>query len=57
MTRKRKVANDLFNNSRIIKNRKRIEELSEHEKKLNDAKKANYMNEVYYIKKLKITQT
>lgn len=50
MTRERKVVNNLFKNSRIIKNRKRIEDLSKHEKQLNDATKANYMNEVYYIK-------
>ncbi len=53
MSSKRKAFNDLSINSSTIKNRRRLNQMSEHEKQLNDAKKANLANEIYHVKKLK----
>jgi hypothetical protein len=53
MSLKRKAFNDLSTNSSTIKNRRRLNQINEHEKQLNDAKKANLTNEIYYVKKLK----
>jgi hypothetical protein len=54
MSFKRKVADEFSTNFSTIKNRKRINQMSEHEKQLNDAKKVDLANEIYYVKKLKI---
>jgi ribosomal 30S subunit maturation factor RimM len=56
MTQKRKASKNLFRNLNTIKNRKRIDKLNDFEKKLNDAKKIDQMNENYYLKKLRATQ-
>jgi hypothetical protein len=53
MSSKRKVVDEFFINSSTIKNRKRINQMSEHEKQLNDAKKVDLANEIYHVKKLK----
>jgi hypothetical protein len=50
---KRKTAKKLFINSFIIKNRKRFENMNEHERRIDNTKKINLVNEIYYIKKLK----
>ncbi len=54
MSSKRKVVDEFFINSSTIKNRKRINQMSEHEKQLNDAKRVDLANEIYHVKKLKI---
>ncbi len=56
MTQKRKVSKNLFRNFNTIKNKKRIDKLNDFEKKLNNAKKIDQMNENYYLKKLRTTQ-
>jgi ribosomal 30S subunit maturation factor RimM len=56
MIEKRKTAKNLSINFNIVKNKKRIDRLNNFEKRINDAKKANQMNENYYLKKLRITQ-
>ncbi len=56
MSEKRKTSENLSINLNIVKNRKRINRLNDFEKKLNDVKKANQMNENYYLKKLRTTQ-
>jgi hypothetical protein len=56
MIEKRKTAKNLSINSNIVKNKKRIDKFNNFEKRINDAKKANQMNENYYLKKLKVTQ-
>jgi uncharacterized membrane protein (DUF106 family) len=56
MIEKRKTAKNLSINSNIVKNKKRIDRFNNFEKRINDAKKANQMNENYYLKKLKTTQ-
>jgi hypothetical protein len=53
MSFKQKAAKEFFINSSIIKNRKRLNNMSEHEKRIDDAKRADLVNEIYYIKKLK----
>jgi hypothetical protein len=50
---KRKTAKKLFINSFIIKNRKKFKNMNEHERRINDVKKIDFVNEIYYIKKLK----
>ncbi len=50
------MSKNLFRNFNIIKNRKRIDKLNDFEKKLNDIKKIDQMNENYYLKKLRATQ-
>jgi hypothetical protein len=54
MSFKRKVVDEFFTNSSTIKNRKRINQMSEHEKQLDDAKRVDLTNEIYHVKKLKI---
>jgi ribosomal 30S subunit maturation factor RimM len=56
MIEKRKVAKNLSINFNIVKNKKRIDKFNNFEKRVNGAKKANQMNENYYLKKLKIIQ-
>jgi ribosomal 30S subunit maturation factor RimM len=56
MIEKRKAAKNLSINFNIVKNKKRIDKLNNFEKRINDAKKANQMNENYYLKKLRATQ-
>jgi MinD superfamily P-loop ATPase len=53
MSSKRKIAKKLFINSFIIKNRKRLQNMNEHERRIDDAKRIDFVNEIYYIKKLK----
>jgi hypothetical protein len=53
MSFKRKAENEFFTNSFTIKNRKRLNNMSEHEKRIDDAKRVDLTNEIYYIKKLK----
>ncbi len=53
MSFKRKTENEFFTNSFTIKNRERLNNMSEHEKRIDDAKRADLTNEIYYIKKLK----
>jgi hypothetical protein len=53
MSFKRKIAKKLFINSFIIKNRKRFKNMNEYERRIDDAKKIDIVNEIYYIKKLK----
>jgi hypothetical protein len=50
---KRKIVNEFFINSSTIKNRKKLNQISEHEKQLNDTKKVDLTNEIYHVKKLK----
>jgi hypothetical protein len=50
---KRKIDNEFFINSFTIKNRKRLNQMSEHEKQLDDAKRVDLANEIYHVKKLK----
>jgi hypothetical protein len=50
---KRKVVDEFFTNSSTIKNRKRLNQMNEHEKQLNDAKKVDLTNEIYHVRKLK----
>jgi hypothetical protein len=50
---KRKIIDDLFINSFIVKNRKRLQNMIEYEKQIDDVKKIDLTNEIYYIKKLK----
>jgi hypothetical protein len=56
MSFKRKAAKEFFTNSFIVKNRKRFDNMSEHEKRIDDAKRIDLINEIYYIKKLKTTK-
>jgi ABC-type transport system involved in multi-copper enzyme maturation permease subunit len=56
MLSKRKAAKKFFTNSFTVKNRKRLNNMSEHEKRIDDAKRADLVNEIYYIKKLKTTK-
>ncbi len=56
MSQKRKALKHLSINLNIVKNRRRIDKLNDFEKRLNDAKKTNQMNENYYLKKLRATQ-
>jgi MinD superfamily P-loop ATPase len=53
MFSKRKAAKIFSINSLIIKNRKRLNNMSEHEKRIDDAKRIDLINKIYYIKKLK----
>jgi hypothetical protein len=53
MSFKRKVVEELFKNSFIVKNRKRLQNISEHEKQIDDVKRVDLTNEIYHIKKLK----
>jgi hypothetical protein len=53
MSLKREIIDDLFINSFIVKNRKRLQNMIEHEKQIDDIKKIDLANETYYIKKLK----
>jgi hypothetical protein len=53
MSFKRKTTKKLFINSFIIKNRKRLQNMNEHERRIDDAKKIDFVNEIYYIRKLK----
>ncbi len=53
MFSKRKIAHDISINSFTIKNRRRLNQMSEHEKQMNDAKKVDLANEIYHVKKLK----
>jgi hypothetical protein len=53
MSSKQKAENEFFTNSFTIKNRKRLNNMSEHEKRIDDAKRVDLANEIYYIKKLK----
>jgi hypothetical protein len=55
MSFKPKVVDELSKNSSTMKSRKRLKQMSSHEKQLNDAKKIDLANEIYYVKKLKIT--
>jgi hypothetical protein len=50
---KRKVDDEFFINFFTIKNRKKLNQMSEHEKQLNNAKKVDLTNEIYHVKKLK----
>jgi hypothetical protein len=50
--RKRKAIDDLSTNRSTVKNRKRLNNMNEFEKKLNDVKRANLVNEIYHLKKL-----
>jgi hypothetical protein len=56
MSFKRKAENEFFTNSDTIKNRKRLNNISKHEKRIDDVKRVDLTNEIYYIKKLKTIQ-
>jgi hypothetical protein len=56
MPPKRKAAGEFSTNPSTVKNRKRLNNMSEHEKRIDDAKRADLANEIYYIKKLKTTK-
>ncbi len=53
MSFKRNTENEFFMNSFTIKNRKRLNNMSEHEKRIDDTKRIDLTNEIYYIKNLK----
>ncbi len=53
MSSKRKAENKFFTNSFTTKNRKRLNNMSEHEKQIDDAKRVDLTNEIHYIKKFK----
>jgi hypothetical protein len=53
MFSKCKVFNDFFINFSTIKNHKKFNQMNEHEKQLNNAKKIDLANEIYNVKKLK----
>jgi hypothetical protein len=54
MIEKRKIAKNLSINFNIVKNKKRIDKFNNFEKRFNDVKKINQMNENFYLKKLNI---
>jgi hypothetical protein len=54
MIEKRKIAKNLSINFNIVKNKKRIDRFNNFEKRINDVKNTNQINENYYLKKLKI---
>lgn len=51
--RTKKINNELSFNLLIIRNRRRLKNMNEYEKKLNDVKKANFTNVVYHLQKLR----
>ncbi len=51
-----KIVDEFFINFSTIKNRKRFNQMNKHEKQLNDAKKIDLANEIYYVKKLKTSK-
>ncbi len=53
MSFKRKLVDEFFINSSTIKNRKRLNQMNEHKKQLNNAKRVDLTNEIYHMKKLK----
>jgi hypothetical protein len=54
MFSKRKVFDEFFTNSSTMKNRKRLNQMNDYKKQLNDAKKIDLRNEIYHVKKFKI---
>ncbi len=53
MSFKRKIVENLFTNSFIMKNRRTFQNMNKHEKQIDDVKKIDLANEIYHIKKLK----
>jgi hypothetical protein len=53
MILKRKTFEEFFINSFIVKNRNKLKNMTKHEKQIDDVKKIDLINEIYYIKKLK----
>ncbi len=50
---KRKAFEEFSTNSSTTKNRKRLNQMNDYERQLNDAKKIDLANEIYHVKKLK----
>ena len=50
---KRKAKNELSQNINTLRNRKRIQRMSEYEQSVKNVKRVDFVNEIYYIQKLK----
>ena len=50
---KRKAKDELSQNTNTLRNRKRIQRMSDYEKSVEKVKRVDLVNEIYYIQKLK----